>query len=203
MDQLPTATDVVSTLGNAFVGAFVDAVEGSEQDRRTILVEHPDWYATFTQRHVASFLHERLWGRMLPTFSQLQLNTIDKEPVREVVVGPYSIRFKRHNVDDDISTFPTDSAVRFWANTAQPALIEGDPMSLAMGYLWDGDHIVSPLISLRASIHEALWVRQLVREPSGEETPVIRPLEAETADLPDFDLTTLGEATIEDDTEET
>lgn len=198
MNQLPTATDVLADLDDVFVRAFVDAVEGAEDDRRTIIVEHPDWYATFTQRHVASFLHERIWGRMLPTFDELGLDVTDRKPVRQVVVGAYVVRFKRHRADDDISTFPTDAAVRFWANTAQPPLFKDGSLSLAMGYLWGGDRIVSPLMSLRTSIHEALWVRQLVRETGEEEAAVIRPMEVETADLPDFDLTTLTETNMEE-----
>jgi len=198
MKTYPVASDVVSDLGQEFLRAFVDAVEGAERDRLDHMAEHPDWYGTYLQRHVASFLHERIWGRMVPTLRGMAgVTVIDLEPERSVAIGSrYHVRFKRHRTGGAISTFPTDSAVRFWSNRAEPVSPEMEVWSLALGYLWDDDCIKYPLISLRESMDKIVWVRPLQIATDASGGPEVTALTVESVDLPDFDLTTLTDEDI-------
>ncbi len=200
MKTYPVASDVVSDLGQDFLVAFVSSVQGAERDRLDHMAEHPDWYGTFSQRHVASFLHERIWGRMLPTLRDMPgVKVIDQEPERSVSIGSrYHARFKRHRLDGAISTFPTDSAVRFWSNRAEPISPEVEVWSLALGYLWQDDQVKHALISLRESMDKIVWVRPLHLALDASGAQEVSALTVESVDLPDFDLTTL----IDEDVEE-
>lgn len=160
----------------------------------------PTGMAPYLQRHVASFLHERIWGRMLPTLRGMPgAKVIDQEPERSVAIGSrYHVRFKRHRRGGTISTFPTDSAVRFWSNRAEPISPDVEVWSLALGYLWQDDQVKHALISLRESMDEIVWVRPLELALGASGAQEVSALTVESVDLPDFGLTTLVDEDIEE-----
>ncbi len=46
----------------------------------------------------------------------------DKGATREIVVGAHlRLRIKRHHAGDEISTYPTRTAIEFWQQGSQPA----------------------------------------------------------------------------------
>ena len=97
-----------------------------------------------------------------------------------------------------ISTFPTDSAVRFWSNRAEPISPDVEVWSLALGYLWQDDEVKHALISLRESMDEIVWVRPLELALGASGAQEVSALTVESVDLPDFGLTTMVDEDIEE-----
>lgn len=195
MATYPTPDQVLSDIGDDMLNHFTGAIMGARDDRRLHREEHPDWAATYSTRYEATFLHERIWGRMLPFASDApHIGINESGPRREITLAnQYMIRFKRLSKDDRISTFPTAGAINFWTNDAKPALPGMEAYSLAMGYYWDEDDVQCAAISLRRELNKQVWTVHLEFPQAGAETPrIVTPSPA----IPEFDLTSL----IGDDT---
>lgn len=66
MNSYPEPDVVRGDLGDEFLKAFVASVDGSRTDLTEFHQFRPDWYADYSKRFVANFIHERVWSRMVP-----------------------------------------------------------------------------------------------------------------------------------------
>ena len=187
--EQPNSDQVIADLGEAFINAFVDAVDGSRSDYVELRNWKPGWFPGFTQRFTANFLHERIWDRLIKAVTSFEgVHIVDREPVRELRSGTrYLIRIKRHHPGDRISAYPTESSSAFWSNSA--LMLEGlESFSLALGYMWDADirAVGDAVLSFRDGKDHPIWAIQLHRDaaaPSGFTWAPIAP------ELPELDLT--------------
>ncbi|UEA60040.1 hypothetical protein LK459_03925 [Gordonia otitidis] len=203
MNSYPDAQKVVDDLGDKLLGAFIQAVDGAAVDLEAFRDAFPTWFVTFSKRFVANFIHERMWDRMVREVTdESEVQIIDHEPTRQIIIGRYVIRFKRHRTNLKISTYPTSGALAFWTNEA---MIPGtETHSLALGYLWDVDEaaVKGALLSYRTEVDRPLWSVLLDANPvqaagSGPAPIDWTPLEP---NLPQLDLREIVEAD-EDGTE--
>lgn len=191
---------VRSELGDAFLNSFVESVRGSGEDLEELRMFRPDWYADYSKRFVANFIHERLWSRMVAAVDGREgVAIVDKEPVRQIYFGvKYEIRFKRHKVGAAIATYPTRGAAAFWTQTAYlPGL---EKISIALGYLWDvGDSsIEGAVMSFRHGIHNPIWLVELKRDEGSSDSIIT--FEPVDPMLPTYDLSgILSESEIAED----
>lgn len=196
--QYPTTQQVLDDLGETFVNAFIDSVDGARQDFQEFRRWQPGWFPGFTERFTANFLHERIWDRLVRQLEDVDgIQITDEEPVRQVRSGTaYLMRIKRHHPNDRISTVTTKASTAFYSN--RQLTLEGlESYNLVLGYYWDADlrAVGDPVLSFRDSIEKPVWAIKLNREEdnvSGFTWDPIGP------DLPEIDLTGLG-----NDTEET
>lgn len=114
----PECGQVLADLGDPFVQAFIDAVDGARDDFAAFKEWQPGWFPSFTARFTANFLHERIWDRLVRVVDGMEgIHIHDVEPTRELHSGTaYSIRIKRHHPGDRISAYPTDASRAFWSN---------------------------------------------------------------------------------------
>lgn len=151
--EYPSAADTINKLGQDFVDAFFVCIYGAQDDLEDLIYYRPEWASTYTQRFKANFLHERIWGRLLPFVERSsKFGVRDREPFRTLNVGTeLYIRIKRHSEDDQISTYRTVEALDFYGVSVQEPLDGMRTMGLALGYRWDRevDKILAPVISLQ------------------------------------------------------
>ncbi|CCK64150.1 Conserved protein of unknown function [Mycobacterium canettii CIPT 140070017] len=101
------------------------------------------------------------------------------------------LRIKRHHAGDEISTYPTQTAIEFWQQGSQPAFPGLEEVRIAVGYRWHPDtrDIGAPLLSLRDGKDHVIWVVELDEPAAGVKitwTP-IQPT------LPSIDFGDLGD----------
>lgn len=172
-----TPQETLTELGQEFIDAFYHAVYGAQDDYERFREFEPMWAATYTQRLKANFLHERIWGRILPYVEENEdIDAIDKEPVRVLNIGTkFALRIKRHSDKDLISSFRTKGAIDFYGGTIP---IDGmERVGLAIGYRWDPtiDKITAPVISLQdLKKKKTVWSVELLAEEASQ-TPNIVP----------------------------
>jgi hypothetical protein len=190
----PTSTQVLSDLGDSFMNAFIRAVDGAREDYAAFRAWHPDWFAGFTSRFTANYLHERIWDRLARAVDGMEgISVIDREPIRELYSGTtYLIRIKRHHKGDKVSAYPTDAAIAFWSNRA--LTLDGlGSFSLALGYYWDADlrDLGEAVLSFRDGKDNPIWAVVLRSDSASATGFSWAPLAPE---LPEIDLSaTLGE----------
>lgn len=159
MKMHPQPQQVLDDLGDKFVQEFVAAMGDARDDYQAFREWRPDWMPGLTQRFVASLIHERMWASLIRRVDNLpDVQITDHEPKRQMAVGNrYVLRYKRHRIGDRISTYPTAAALRFWAS--EETLDGMDVVSLAMGYMWDGDISVigETVLSYRDSKDDPVW----------------------------------------------
>ncbi len=185
----PDSDRVLADLGDTFVTAFVDAVDGSRADYAEFRSWKPGWFPGFTQRFTANFLHERIWDRVIKAVAQLEsVHIVDREPVRELRSGTqYLIRVKRHHPGDRISAYPTEASSAFWSNSS--LMLEGlESFSLALGYMWDAElrSVGDAVLSFRDGKDHPIWAIQLQKDASAPSGFTWAPVAPE---LPELDLT--------------
>lgn len=184
----PDGDQVLADLGDRFMHSFIDAVDGARDDYAEFRGMKPDWAANSTERHIASFLHDRIWARLVGAVDGMdEVYVVDREPVRELYVGTkYRIRVKRHHSGDRISAYPTQASGEFWSNSA-PALEGLETFGLALGYYWDPDlrAVGKAVLSFREGKENPIWVIQLHRDRS---TPAGFSWTSVAPDLPEIDL---------------
>ncbi len=184
----PDDAEVLAELGDDFVRAFVDAVDGARDDHAALREWRPSWQASFTNRFLANFLHERIWDRLVRVIDGMSgVHIVDREPIREVKSGTkYSIRVKRHRPGDLISAYPTEAALAFWSNDV--LTLDGlESYSLALGYMWDADTRVAgeAVLSFRDGKDNPIWAVQLRRDGGVATGFTWTPV---APDLPEIDL---------------
>lgn len=184
----PDGDQVLTDLGDHFVQAFIDAVDGARDDFAAFKQWQPSWFPSFTGRFTANFLHERIWDRLVHGVDGMDgIHINDREPVRELHSGTtYLIRIKRHHPGDRISAYPTEASSAFWSNSIM-TLAGLESFSLALGYYWDADlrAVGDAILSFRDGKDNAIWAIQLRRDADNASgfswTPV-------APDLPEVDL---------------
>lgn len=186
--RYPDSDRVLADLGDQFVHAFIDAVDGSRDDFTAFKQWQPGWFPNFTARFTANFLHERIWDRLIRAvdgMGGIQIN--DREPVRELHSGTtYLIRIKRHHPGDRISAYPTEASSAFWSNSL--LTLDGlESFSLALGYYWDAElHSVGDaILSFRDGKDKPIWAVQLRRDAGNAAGFSWAPV---APDLPELDL---------------
>ncbi|MGO2819403.1 MAG: hypothetical protein ACTIA5_01290 [Brachybacterium tyrofermentans] len=199
--RFPSYDEVARDLGDNFLMSVVEAVDGARDDYVDFKLERSDWFATFTQRFVANFIHERIWARLVPAIDGDDAIVIeDREPVRQIRVGhQYTIRLKRHHEGDRISAFATPSNEQFWMNELAVALEGLEAHTLAVGYRWDADlhEIREPVLSFRESKEKPVWSYELSMDAVEAPRVIARPLEGPF--LPQPDLSSILEERREDE----
>lgn len=183
---------VIDRLGNHFVEALVDAVDGAREDYTDLKAWHPDWAPSYSSRFIANFAHERIWARLVRAIDGAPgIHIRDEEPYREILSGTaFVTRVKRHLPGDRISAYPTAGSLAHWSNRA--LTLEGlESMSLAAGYYWDEETraIGDPVLSLRKEMDKPVWGVTLQRadaQPTAIQWTAIEP------GLPEFDLSQIA-----------
>lgn len=75
--DFPDGDQVLRDLGDAFVHAFIDAVEGAKDDYVALKEWRPQWASGYSGRFSANFLHERIWDRLVRAVIAPDLPAID------------------------------------------------------------------------------------------------------------------------------
>lgn len=184
----PDSDQVLEDLGEGFVHAFIDAIDGARDDYAALKEWQPGWVPRFTSRFIANFLHERIWDRLVRSADGMEgIQVNDREPIRELRSGTtYLIRIKRHHPGDRISAYPTEASSAFWSNSI--LTLEGlESFGLALGYYWDADRreMGEAILSFRDGKDNPIWAVQLrrnVAEAAGFSWIPVAP------DLPEIDL---------------
>lgn len=196
--DLRPSDEVLSDLGEGFVHAVLDAVDGAREDFDAFKEWQPSWVPGFTGRFTANFLHERIWDRLIRAVDGTDgIRVVDHEPVRELRSGTaYVIRVKRHHPGDRISVYPTDGARAFWSN--EVLTFDGlESHSLALGYYWDAElrAMGDAVLSFRDGKDHPVWAVRLQRDAGTATGFSWRPIQP---DLPEVDLSgVLGEPGVE------
>lgn len=193
----PSDDQVLADLGEDFVHAFIDSVDGARDDFLKFRQWQPGWFPGFTDRFTANFLHERIWDRLVRVIESLDgIKITDEEPIRQVRSGTaYLIRVKRHRLGDRISAYPTKGNTAFWSN--RELTFEGlESFNLALGYYWNAElrAVEEPVLSFRDGMDKPIWAVKLRREAGGATGFTWTPIEP---DMPEADL-----SSVLDDTEE-
>lgn len=142
-----------------------------------------------TERTLANIIHERMWSHLVGALDDHPGVTVrDEEPHRELKLGRYRVRCKRHDETSHISTFPTPEALEFWSGRGQLAISGLEEISLAVGYRWlrDQRDVGAPVISYREGVDNPVWAIELGEADDGPTpftwTPITDP------SLPEIDL---------------
>ncbi|PPJ27233.1 hypothetical protein C5F51_18500 [Nocardia nova] len=174
-------------LGDDFLKAFVASVSGSRADLTEFHQFRPDWYADYSKRFVANFIHERVWARMIAGVADHGgVTIVNKEPIRQIHHGTrYEIRFKRHKPDAMIAAYPTKGAIAFWTQAATLPSLER--VSLALGYMWDAELEVidGAVMSFRDGKDNPIWLVELGTAATGGDEITFAPVDPT---LPTLDL---------------
>jgi hypothetical protein len=184
----PDSEKVLSDLGDEFVHAFMDAVDGARDDFAEFRTWRPGWFPNFTGRFTANFLHERIWDRLVRDVDAMDhIDVRDREPIRELRSGTaYLMRIKRHHDGDRISAYPTEASSAFWSNST--VTLEGlESFSIALGYYWDADlrAVGDAILSFRDGRDNPIWAVRLRRNAGASTGFAWEPL---APDLPELDL---------------
>ncbi|MFT3943488.1 MAG: hypothetical protein QM705_06655 [Ancrocorticia sp.] len=190
-NEIPQTDNVLLELGEPFIHAFIDAVADATDDYEEFRSWHPDWFATFAIRTAACFIHDRIWYHLVRRIEEMEdVVVLDKDPIRELrYQSRYLLRVKRHNADDKITTYPTETALAFWSN-GQKSLEGFESHSLALGYRWDSDmrSIGEAILSYRTDLNTPIWSVTLERDAGQATGFTWTPIGPE---LPDLDLSSV------------
>lgn len=164
MNSYPDPETVRSDLGDKFLNAVVSAVDGAREDLGEFQRFRPEWYAAYSKRFVANFIHERVFARVVEeTRHHAEVTVVDEEPTRHIHHGTrYEMRVKRHDSNASISTYPTRSTISFW--TADTYLPDLEKVSLALGYVWDSllGEIKGAVMSFRDGKDNPVWMVEII-----------------------------------------
>jgi|HubBroStandDraft_1064217.scaffolds.fasta_scaffold08683_5 hypothetical protein len=169
--QYPTWNQVKVALGDKVIDALIFAVSSTRTDLADYRRFRPDWVVQHSERGLAGWIHDRLWYHL--TVEQADLSHVvitDKGVLREFTVGPETevIRFrvKRHDMEGDISTYPTQLALEFLAQVDGMLPIFSE-LHLIAGYRWNQDErsMGGAVISLRDGLDDIKWSQDLDAAP--------------------------------------
>ena len=150
----PTRDEVLNQLGDGFVRAYLEAL--------SVARAGPDFPANPTQRMVACFIHDWIWSAFVPLVEgDPSISVHDRDPERQLTHGTnIRIRIKRHQLDDSLSSYPTEGSRDFWTPAAAVALDGLEEVPLALGYRWDSDER-DAVLTLRDGADKAVWATVL------------------------------------------
>lgn len=154
---------VLDGLGDKVVHALGKAVSLTRNDLRDYRQLRPDWVSGHSERGLANWISDRLWVHVQTELDSISdARTRELGATREVMVsGRYRFRFKRHDLEGSVSTYPTATAVEFLEQSPQlPGL---EQLNLIAGYEWDRDQrsIVRAVLSLRTDQEHIVWLATL------------------------------------------
>lgn len=178
----PASDDVLHALGDKVVHGLSRAVVLARNDLADYRAMRPDWVAASTERGLASWIHDRIWHHLLGQVDGIDdVSVVDQEPTRELYVGiTYRLRVKRHHIDGQVNTYPTQSALDFLGQGGTMPIPTMEEVNLIAGYEWDREEraMGAPLLSLRNGQSNIVWVIELpeVGEQGGDGGAVVRPI---------------------------
>ena len=176
--QYPSWNAVKVAIGDKIIDAITSAVALSKADLATYRSLHSAWVAQHSVRGLAAWIHDRVWYHLTVVLADLPDVVItDNGVLREFAVGPPTeiIRFrvKRHDMDGDVSTYPTQLALDFLAQVEGVLLPGFSELHLIAGYRWDRDErsMGAAVISLRDGLDDIKWEVDLApAAPAGATT---------------------------------
>jgi len=162
MKSYPLSAVVLDDLSDKIVNALSRAVALAARDLREYRSTFPLWVADASERGLANWIHDRLWSHIAVAVDGISGVTLsDREPIREITVGhTYRLRVKRYHEEGQISTYPTQGALEFFAQgSIQESLPGLEEIRLAAGYKWDRDTrmIGDAVLSLRDGREAVIW----------------------------------------------
>ncbi len=162
MISYPSPHEVLSGLGEKVTQSLARSVVLAANDLRTYRGWNPTWVAEASERGLANWIHDRLWAHLTSLLDGQPGVTISHgEPTREVVVGAsYRLRVKRHREDGQVSSYPTQTALEFFAQGVQDTFPGLEEVRLVAGYEWEADsrEIGEAVLSLRDGQDEVVWL---------------------------------------------
>ncbi|MFF6808362.1 hypothetical protein ACFZAG_00465 [Streptomyces sp. NPDC012403] len=176
MNSHPSSREVLSGLGEKVTHSLARSVKLAAGDLRTYRGWNPTWVAEASERGLANWIHDRLWSHLTSLLDGHPGVTLSHgEPTREVVVGvSYRLRIKRHREDGQVSSYPTQTALEFFAQGVQDTFPGLEEVRLVAGYEWEADsrEIGEAVLSLRDGQDEVVWLVPLpdVGEAGGRGT---------------------------------
>ncbi|MBM7367458.1 hypothetical protein [Gordonia hydrophobica] len=178
---------VLADLGSKVVDGIAVAVRDTRTDFTTYREQHPTWVAEHSERGLANWIHDRLWAHLQRQLEHLDDCFFDNdEPERHFRVGTrYHFRAKRHSEDGAVATYPTQGALEFME---QELFIDGmEEVRLLGGYTWDREEraILQPVITLRDSRDNVIWLEALIEPTSGVAATPLTPVDPTLPTLPD------------------
>lgn len=156
---------MLAALGDKFLQALVGAVSGTRDDLSAMRAWKPGWFPPMSDRCLANLIHDRLWAHMLGLEGEQATVTMHESgATREIVMGQFRLRLKRHHLDDRVSNYPTQTALDFWVQQNNGVLRGLEEITLAAGYRWDKEMkaIAAPVISYRDGQENVIWAMELL-----------------------------------------
>lgn len=152
---------VLEGLGNKVTASLSLAVALTAQDLRKYREVFPSFVSQSSERGLANWIHDRLWvhlNSLLDGHPDVTLS--EGEPTRELVVGmTYRLRVKRHREGAQVSSYPTQTALEFFAQGVQDMFPGFEEVRLIAGYQWEPDarEIGEAVLSLRDGKDNIIW----------------------------------------------
>lgn len=128
---------VVEALGQPPLDAIGAAVRYTRADLETYRATLPAIAARHSRRGILNWVHDQFFAHVRAQFEVNVKSTsvLDREPTRDIFVGnSFRFRFKKHDSDDMVSSYPTEGFLAF-ALQDPPQLIQ--EVRLIGGYRWD------------------------------------------------------------------
>jgi hypothetical protein len=186
MKSYPESAAVLDGLGDKIVNSLSRAVALAARDLSQYRATFPLWVAEASERGLANWIHDRLWSHVVVALDGISAVTLsDRGPTREITVGyTYRLRIKRHHEEGQISTYPTQGALEFFAQGPVQNSIPGlEEVRLAAGYKWDKEtHMMGDaVLSLRDGLDVIIW-EEILATPDdlGPDTVTIPPVTGPT-----------------------
>lgn len=166
----PSEADVIADLGDKVMATLGIVVAQTRNDLSVYRRTFPMWASDATDRGLLSWCHDRAWAHLTRLFDGVsEVAFVDRPPLRELYVGlRYRLRWKKHDLDDRVSTYPTQAALEFLEQDA-PTLEGMEETRLVAGYRWDAltREIGSGILSLRDGNEKVIWSHVLGEPDAG------------------------------------
>ena len=171
--------EVFEGLGDKAINILSQAVVHTRRDLELYHQALPGFAAQHSQRGQANWISDRLWQNVMTLSDGIpDIFIIDKGATREMIVGNYRIRIKRHDEKGRVEAIPTKTAQEFFSQPPVDLQLAGlEQVNLTAGYIWLKDsHEIGPaVLSLRDGKNNLIWCEEL---PDTAQLPVVEPLPA-------------------------
>lgn len=165
---------VVEAVGQESLDAIGIAVRDTRADLHLYRSTLPALAARHSNRGILNWVHDQFFAHVRAQFESTvdETHVLDREPVRDIFVGPnFRFRFKKHSDQDMVTSYPTNAFLAFAAQDP-PQLIQ--EVRLIGGYRWDQEtrEIGTAVLSARDGRSNVLWALELTESAGGEGRPV-------------------------------
>jgi hypothetical protein len=192
MKSYPTAEEAFVGIGDKTLDAFFLSVNRARRDLRLYRKAFPQWVADHSERGLANWISDRLWAHLTELAEGIPgLMVVEKGPLRECGINNYRFRFKRHDDDGLVASYPTEGFIEF-ATQPSDQFSGMEETRLIAGYDWNKDFrdIGAAVISLRDGKDNVIWKEPVPEVEDGTGmAPVITPEQAgprpPTVDVPE------------------